>query len=156
METSRFTPLDFRLTAAAQFRLLEMLCSLMKVTMEDLQAEFLTGQLVTERAISFTSLNDQAKVSIEKFETFKLMTFPPVEASALVMLTIRMGPLHSALHTNKFHLVAPDPYYFFESDAFYPLNDHAIFDAVSFYTKGFRFISVDHKRNRTDFQLTYY
>ena len=143
METSRLTPLDFRLTAAAQFRLLGMLCSLIKVTMEDLQAEFLAGQLVTERAISFTSLNDQAKVFIEKFETFKLMTFPPVEASALVMLITRMGPLHSALHTNKIRLVTPDPYYVFESDAFYPRNDYAIFSAVSFCKKVFRFISVD-------------
>lgn len=144
MKTSRFTPLDFRLTAAAQFRLLGMLCSLMKVTVEDLQAEFLTSQLVTERVISFNSLNDQAKIFIDKFETFKLMAFPPVDASNLVMFALRLSPLHSALHTNKFRSIAPDPYFFFESSAFYPTNDHAIFDAVSFREKLFRLISVNY------------
>ena len=124
--------------------------------MEDLQAEFLAGQLVVERAISFTSLNDQVKVLIDKFQTYILMTFPPVEAGALVMALIRLSPLWSALHTNKLRMVAPDPYYFYEGDAFYPLNDYAIFDDVSLFNKAFRFISDDHKRNRTDFQLTYY
>lgn len=131
MQTSRFTPLDFRLTAAAQFRLLEMICSLMKVTVEDLQAEFLAGQLLTKQAISSMSLDDQASVLIEKFKTFKQTSFPPVDASLLVMTIIRLSPHYSALHTNKFRSVAPEPYYYFEYDAFYPLNDHAIFDDVS-------------------------
>lgn len=155
-ETARFTPLDFRLTAAAQFRLLDMLCSLMKVTVEDLQAEFLTDQLVTEKAISFTSLNDQGNVIIEKFETFKQMTFPPMDANFLVMSIIRLSPFRSALHTNKFHLLAPDPYYFFEYYALYPTNDHAIYHDVSFCKEVFQFISINNKRNRTDFHLTYY
>lgn len=155
METSRFTPLDFRTTAAVQFRLLEMFCSLMKVTMEDLGAEFLSGQLVTERAISSKSLNDQGMILTDNFKTFIQMTFPPVEASYLVMLLVRLSPLQSALHTNKVRSLIRDPYYFYEGDAYYPLNDHAIFNAVSFCEKVLGFISVDHKRNRTDFQLTY-
>lgn len=131
VETSRFTPLDFRLTAAVQFRLLEMFCSLMKVTMEDLQSEFLAGQLVTKQAIPLTSLDDQVSVVIKKFETFKQMSFPPVDAGYVVMAISRLSPHYSALHTNKFRLVAPELNYYFESTAFYPTNDHAIFDDVS-------------------------
>lgn len=126
------SPLDFRLTATIQFRLLRALCSVMKQILEGARAVFLSGRFINEQALTLAAFDNQADILINQFQVFKTKTFEPFEATEHAMIAIRQTRLHSALHTNSFHGINPDPYYFYEQNNFYPRYDNATFDNVSF------------------------
>ena len=66
MQKIQMTPLDFRLTAAAVFRLLSMECSILGTTVDEVYASFLAEQLVAVQVLSQTDLQKQANRSEER------------------------------------------------------------------------------------------
>lgn len=104
----------------------------MKQILEGARTVFLTGQFINEQALTLAAFENQADILINKFQVFKTKVFEPVEATEHAMIAFRQSHLHSALHTNSFHGINPDPYYFYEQNNFYPLHDNATFDNVSF------------------------
>lgn len=104
----------------------------MKRIIDSIRNVFLAEQFITERTLTLAAFDKQANLLSERFQILQQKLFRPVEFSETGMIIIRQSHLHSALHTNSFHEMIPDPYYFNEQNNFYPLYDNASFDNVSF------------------------
>jgi hypothetical protein len=132
-ETPRYTPLDFRLTASAQFRLLATLCSILIKSVDTLQVNFLAGQLVSTQVMSQASFYSQANVLLEKFNVQFSFWLTSTHAAELLMLMIRVSVINSVVHTNAFQMSTPGSNQYQIVNNFYPLNDNASFSKVSDY-----------------------
>ncbi|UJR12163.1 hypothetical protein I4U23_016340 [Adineta vaga] len=128
-ETPQMTPLDFRLTAAAQFRLLGTMCSLMEATMEGLKEVFLTKEIVTKNTLSFVSLNKEADALIDKFQVFRDMSLVPDAASQVTIKFILTSRHHPALNFNSYQQMAPSSTLYQQQDTCYPIRDDIVDNA---------------------------
>jgi hypothetical protein len=130
-EMARLTPLDFRLSAAAQFRLLAHICFFSEQMITKSLELYLTTALVSSQVIANTSFNDQADAMIDKFyKEIKLQT-EPSEAFKLVMLILFLSRIPSAMNIDAFTLGIPGLDQYTTIPNFYPLDDNATFSNVS-------------------------
>ena len=130
-ETAFLTPLDFRLTAAAQFRLLSTMCSLSRSSIIKAQSGFSTKQLANPRASSLTSFSDQANALIKKFYATMNMQVTGTHGAQLFMTTIDTSAFYSALYTNQFETSVPGSGVYHAVPNGYPLHDNVTFNSVS-------------------------
>jgi hypothetical protein len=130
-ETSRFTPLDFRLMAAAFFRSLQLECSVLATAIDYVRATFLAEQLVSIEALSPTSLDIRADALLKKFQVQLTKAFASNRAGILVMLGISISGMYSAVHTNAFELSIPGSDQNQVINNFYPRHENASFLRVS-------------------------
>jgi hypothetical protein len=131
-ETAFLTPLDFRLTAAAQFRLLSTMCSLSSNSIIKVQSGFFTEQLVNPRAASLTSFSDQANALTKKFYASLDTQLTGSHGAQLFMTTIDTSAFFSALYTNQFETSVPGSGVYHAVPNGYPLYDNVTFNSVSF------------------------
>jgi uncharacterized membrane protein len=130
-ETSRFTPLDFRLTAVAFFRLLSMQCSVQATSVDFVLTQSLAEQLVSTQVLSPKSLNIQAVTFLEKFQTQVIKAFASNRAGIIAMLMVSVSGIYSAVHTNAFQLSIPGSNQYQVINNFYPRHENASFLNVS-------------------------
>lgn len=134
-EVVRMTPLDFRVTAAAQFRMLAMACSVSVLSINNLQTVFKQEQLVSTRVLSPTSLADQAQALNDKFTAMMETKVTPVQGMIILQFIISQNEGHSALHTNSFVTNIPGSQTFQSIPNFYPKNDNFTNSTVSIDVK---------------------
>ena len=131
MDTSRLTPLDFRITAAVQFRILKALCSGIADGVDLFQTLSLDYSLISTRTVSRQTLNLQTDAVIAKFnalvQTSSIANSGP---QFLTMLTM-LARLISAAHTNAFELSIPSSGQYEAINNFYPHHDNASYNNVS-------------------------
>lgn len=132
-ETTRITPLDFRLTAAAQFRLLAAMCNISATSVNETVYEFLYGKLVNATVLSRTAFMIQADYLINKFYAALDLVLRPNYASHLVMLVFEESSIQSAIHTNGFTSTIPGSNKYNITSNFYPRHDNASFSNVSIF-----------------------
>ena len=129
--TVHFTPLDFRLTAALQFRLLSLVCWLSRQTITDQDDEFFKGQLIIGRVLSPSSFADETDALIKKFFASMQKALPANTATQLVMLVLSQSHIDSALGTDAYLSSEPGSNVYRSASNFYPKNDNATFVNVS-------------------------
>lgn len=130
-ETTHITPLDFRLTAAAQFRLLAAICDVTGQIVHETANEFLYGKLVNATVLSRADFIIQADVIINKFYAALDMAIKPSYSSYLVMLLFDQSSIQSAIHTDGFTSTVPGSNEYTIVSNFYPRHDNASFNNVS-------------------------
>lgn len=130
-QTARFTPLDFRATAAAQFRMLAATCKFMLSVVNETIGSFLFDQLVGTWLIPMDLFVIQAKTLIDKLYTqleVALASSRPISFFASFLAVIG---IESAMHTNAFRLLKPGTNQTQIIVNYYPLRDNASFNNVS-------------------------
>ena len=125
------TPLDFRLTAPAIFRLLALECSILAATVNEVYTRFLPEQLVSTQVLSNASLTAQAAALHEKFLTLLSGELASSEGGQLFTVTVRQSRLYSIGHTNAFVSIVPGSDQYQVLNNFYPIHDNASYVNVS-------------------------
>lgn len=130
--TTHLSPLDFRVTAATQFRLLALMCSDQASTFDDTQNHFKLKFFITSHVLSESSFNAEIDVLMDKFLTNIESDITTDTAAKLVMLVIEQSQIRSSMHTNVFEFAVPswNSYYPMIMTS-YPLKDQNSFDNVS-------------------------
>ena len=130
-DTSRLTPLDVRLIAAAQFRLLKAMCSVTTDGVNFLQKFSFGSPLVSGKTMSRESLNSQMDAAVAKFNSFVEMSLLSSRAPQLIMMAIMQARINSAVHTDAFHFSIPGTHQYEAISNFYPRYDNASYNNVS-------------------------
>lgn len=130
-DTSRLTPLDFRLTAAAQFRLLKAMCSLTTDGVKFFREYSLGDSVTNAKTISRLSLNSQKDALIARINALVQMSLLSSRAPQFVMIIITQSRITSAVHTDAFHLNMPGSDQYEAVGNFYPRYDNASYNNVS-------------------------
>jgi hypothetical protein len=130
-DTARLTPLDFRLTAAAQFRLLSATCSLAGEGLALATEVFLGGQLNNVRIMSRKTLNNTLHGIVIKFKALIEVALLSNRAPQFIMAAIKIARISSAVHTNTFQISVPGSNEYETVDNFYPLHENVSFTNVS-------------------------
>ena len=131
-ETAYFSPLDFRLTAALQFRALSLMCSLSAVSIENVKSAFITEQLVSTRALSSSYFKDQADALLNKFEVAMELKVTAYDGALLIVQIITAAMLYSAFQTNRLIKGVPGHDVDTSVGNCYPLHDNVNLNSVSF------------------------
>ena len=131
VDTARMTPLDFRLTAAAFFRLLAVHCSVSAADVADARSAFLSKQLVSKQVISPRELAIQAEVLLRNFNENLAHGSTSTTVAELTMLAIRRSRVDSAVHTNAFVLSVHGSDVYRVVRNYYPVNENSTFSNVS-------------------------
>ncbi|UJR34695.1 hypothetical protein I4U23_027472 [Adineta vaga] len=127
LETSRITPLDFRLTAAVQFRLLSLFCTSSMSMINEIRNDFINGKVVNVQLLSHVSFDTQIKSIVDKFYATLSMSITPSNAADMIMLTIINSGIQSAIHNNGFTLSIPGSNQYQTVPNFYPRYSNATF-----------------------------
>lgn len=130
-DTTRLTPLDFRLAAAAQFRLLSAMCCISQQTINDNINGFIKQQFISARVLSPISLADEANALFEKFfATMKLFLTADI-TSKVIMTMFTQSRIYSAIPTEAFLIGIPESNQYERINTFYPARNNITFDNVS-------------------------
>ena len=132
-DTVRLTPLDFRLTAAAQFRLLAIFCWISQQTITDNYYEFIKGQFASARVLSPNSFSEEADALINKFYKTMEVGLTAVTATRLVTFVLTQSQLYSAINTDAFQLSVAGSNQYQTINNFYPNRDNVTFITVIFF-----------------------
>lgn len=126
----QFSPLDFRLTAQAQFRFLAMMCEKQTTQYYSIWNKLSIELLMSAQLVDKVSLNTQANTLLEKFQL--MLTFTLVTNSAQRFLEICIGVtgLISAVHVNAFEIIRPGENQSEVISNFYPRYDNSTFMQV--------------------------
>lgn len=130
--TLKLTPLDFRLSAAAQFRTLAYICAFSATSITNYQIEFAMEQLVSARVLPQASFEEQVNVLVTKFHALMYTRVIPKFGVELIMRVIDQARIYSALHTNGFTTSIPGSNEYPVIDGFYPLRDDVNYTTVSY------------------------
>lgn len=130
-ETSRLTPLDFRLTAAAQFRLIAAMCSNTIAAINGAIKNFHSQGLVSFHPLVSEVLLSQSVTLVNRFRSSIIEQHGEHSAFDLIMFFIRMAHIYSAVHTSAFVMSQPDSDQYQAVNNFYPLYDNVSFSNVS-------------------------
>lgn len=106
-DTTRLTPLDFRLTAATQFRLLALMCSDQARATDDTQNRFQSGEILSSNVMTEESFNARIDALVSAFQAKLDSEFTSNSATRLVMLVIEQSQIQSAVHTNALQFAVP-------------------------------------------------
>ncbi|CAF2816876.1 unnamed protein product, partial [Rotaria sp. Silwood2] len=126
---AHMTPLDFRVTAAAQFRLLAAACSVSLISIDNLNKIYGQEQLVSAQVLSPASLRDQANALIGKFNAMMVEKITPTRGIEFIHFIISQDQTHSALHTNSFLTSVPDSNKFEAITNFYPKRGNVTYSS---------------------------
>ena len=129
--TSRLSPLDFRLTAAAQFRLLKAICLVTTDGVNFLEKASLMYSLVSGKTMSHQSVDYQMDAAVSKFKALVEMSFLSTRAPQIIMMTVMRSHLNSAVNTNAFHFSVPGTDQHDAIRNFYPRYDNVSYNNVS-------------------------
>ena len=130
-DTARFTPLDFRLTAAAQFRLLSATCSLAVEGLALVTAVFRDGRFNNDKIMSRQALNNTLHGIVIKFNALIDSALLSNRAPEFIIAAIKLSGISSAVHTNTFQISVPGSNTYETVDNFYPLHENASLTNVS-------------------------
>lgn len=145
VETAHLTPLDFRYTAAAQFRFVVVACNFSNVSITNRQNKFAQDQLVSTRILSPTSFNDNVGALSKQFFALMDMDVSPSFSTELFATVIVQGAIHSAFNTEAFTTSVPGSNQYNITMNFYPLYDNANYTNVS--TVPYKFMArAEYKR----------
>ena len=125
------TPLDFRLTAPAIFRLLAVECATLAATVNNVSAAFLVEQLVGKNLISRQSLEAQTEGLLSNLRGRMIGAPASTISGEMFMTTVQLSRLHSAVNTNRFILSVPGSNEYQTVDNYYPLHSNALYANVS-------------------------
>ncbi|CAF3290167.1 unnamed protein product [Rotaria sp. Silwood2] len=123
---AHMTPLDFRVTAAAQFRLFAAACSISSMSINNLNKIYSQEQLVNTRVLSPISLHDQANALIDKFKAMMQVQITPLRGIQFLHFIISQDGSNSAAHTNTFLTSVPGSNKFEAITNFYPKHDNVV------------------------------
>lgn len=128
------TPLDFRLTAATQFRLLALLCSTVATAINDSRRGFDKDRLITSHVISRSVFQAELDKLVFQFQAEMLLDIKTSRIAQLTMLIIEQSRMKSALHTNTLEYTIPGVYSdYVVVNTFYPLHDDASVSNFRFF-----------------------
>lgn len=133
LDTTRLTPLDFRLTAAAQFRLLKAMCSGTLEGVNYLLQTTLEGEIAATKSMSRLSLNSQLDAVVATYNGFVQTSLLSNRALQFIMTVIMLARINSAVHTDAFHFSMPGSDQYEAISNFYPLYDNATYNNVSHF-----------------------
>ena len=129
--TSFLSPLDFRLTAAAQFRLLQAIYSGAAAGVDYFRNSSLQDSLISSKTISRQSLSSQADAVIKTFNALVRTASLTNSSIEFIMMVVRNTRITSAVYTNIFHLSMPESDQYEIIHNFYPRYDNASYNNVS-------------------------
>ena len=132
-DTSHLTPLDFRLTAAAQFRLLKAMCSLAEEGVDFFQKVTLGGSVASGTTMSRRFLNSQINTLFAKFNASVQASLLSSRAPLFIMVVIMQSLISSAVHTDAFHFSKIGSNQYEIINNFYPLHDNSSYNNVSYF-----------------------
>jgi len=130
-ETMRITPLDFRLTAAAQFRMLALMCTSSMKMVDQIKGSFINGKLVSAQLLSRNSFDDQIKAIVNKFSATLAMSVKPDNAAQRIMLATTQSLIYSAIQIDAFEIWEPGSNQPRTVSNFYPRYDYSSFTNVN-------------------------
>ncbi|CAF1361513.1 unnamed protein product [Rotaria magnacalcarata] len=133
-EVARITPLNSRVSAAGQFRILALTCLVSVASIENLNTIYKQEQFVSTRVLSSTSLCSQANAIIGKFDALMATKVTPSSGMQLLEFILSTNGEHSALHTNLILTSMPGSQSFEIVDNFYPKYDNATYSSVSSFS----------------------
>ena len=142
-ETTKMTPLDFRLIATAVFRLFSVYCSLTKATVNNLLSWFSNNPLLNAQVLSHASFDVQTKTSIDTFGKNMAALKASSFIGQILLLMVQLSDTYSAVHTNAFQMSVPGSNQYQVVKNFYPRHDNASFSHVSH-----GLVKVDEKWSR--------
>jgi hypothetical protein len=131
VDTIRLTPLDFRASAAAQFRLLRMICWVGSALISNEYAEFIQGQFVTDRVLQPSSFAEEADALIKKFAVAIKLAVNADRSVNIIMFVIMQSHLHPAIGTDAIQLSQPGSNVSEQIINFYPQRENATIINVS-------------------------
>ena len=134
---SRLSPLDFRLTAAAQFRLHKTLCSLTADGIELFRQTSLDYSFISTKVVSRHSLGAEMDAVVTKFNALIQTTALSSQGFQFLTIFIMLSRAISAVHTNAFRLSIPESDQYEIINNFYPRYDNASYDNVSYFSNLF-------------------
>ena len=134
-DTIRLTPLDFRASAAAQFRLLRMICWIASTLISNEYAEFIQGQFVTDRVLQSTLFAEEADALIKKFSVATKLALNGDRSVNVIMFVIIQSHFHPAIGTDAIQLSEAGSNVFEQIINFYPQHENATIINVSCLTK---------------------
>lgn len=124
------TPLDFRLTAALQFRLLAYMCSNTRLQVNQLVASNLVSQQVSARALSQTDLTIESDVLQAQIQTEIQNTNVGSIGVQNLMLIVQQSHVYPIFNTNAFRFNVPGSEQYDMLQTFYPRHRNARFSNV--------------------------
>ena len=130
-DATRLSPLDIRLTAAAQFRLLALMCNFTQTTIGDAINVFLQEEIVNAHVIARPSFEIQTESLFSELNSRLDWSLRSQRVVQIVMFLVKQNNIHTAVNTNAFHLSVPGSNIYQSIDNYYPLNDNASFTQVS-------------------------
>ena len=141
------TPLDYRLSAATQFRLLSSMCSSMREVIERLHDAFLTQQIVTRFALSPATFEQEVEALLDKFARFRDMALPPSLSTYVAIITSRLGGSHSTWNFFTYHQMIQGSDIYLEQNTLYPRRDNVSYQGVSLLLWHLFLLSTDKSRS---------
>ena len=130
-EITRMTPLDFRLVAAAVFRLLAFQCSSQAAAVRDVSGNSLNEQRVRALLTSRDSLSDQTDAVLKNIRAELQVQPGSTDTGDFFMFVVRLSRVYSALRTNAFILSEPGSTQYQVFEASYPLQTNLSYTDVS-------------------------
>lgn len=107
------------------------MCWLTNTTINDLTKSFLHQQLVDAYMIPRTTFQSQTASLLSKLDAVLDMSIKAARAAEVMMLMINRNRIHSAVHTNGFHMSAPGSNTYRSVENYYPKSDNTSFNTVS-------------------------
>jgi len=129
-ETTKMTPLDFRLIATAVFQLFSIHCSLAKTAVNDILSWYPNRTFVSPQVLSNASFNVQAKALTDTFTQMMVAFKSPLFIGQLVTFIVQLSGINSAVNTNAFQMSVPGSDQYQIVNKFYPLHGNASFSHV--------------------------
>ena len=130
LEYSTYSPLDFRVTAAAQFRLVAHSCAKQMKQVKEMQEYLLAKRIVTPQSLSVTSLKNQVDAFFEKLIITMLYSYGASAAHDYLSGILSIATLASGLRTNALQIIRPNSNQSMIISNFYPRYDNATFEQV--------------------------
>ena len=132
-DLSRLTPLDFRRTAAAQFRLLKALCFGTNSAIDFFLQASPDHSLISTTVPSRQTINSQSDGIVRNINALVQASFLSNRGLEILMMMIVQARVISAVNTNAFHLSVPGSDQYETISNFYPRYDNASYDNVSYF-----------------------
>ncbi|CAF3507764.1 unnamed protein product [Rotaria sp. Silwood1] len=131
INTTNYSPLDFRTSASSQFETLALLCTMVSEFVSSAVQVFTNQQLISSRTLSRSAFDAQLMSLVQQLQTTTVIDITSMDQ--FVSLSIDNNQLVSALHTNYFIYSVPGSrLYITYSGVYIPIHYSLPLDPTTF------------------------
>jgi hypothetical protein len=132
-QTTKTTPLDFRLMAIPVFRLIAVQCNFFKESIDSIRDVVSSERIVSSQVLSEASFDGQVKIIREKFIGYMTAALLSTAYSDMFMIILRLSSLSSAVNTNTFQISVPGSDVYQVLNNLYPIHENVTSINVSYF-----------------------